>query len=765
MPKWAVSGWIWVYAIAVAAVMAGAVLRAPRLYAELRDLGRDSVQRAYPRAYDAASAVVIVDIDEAALAEFGQWPWPRNVMAQLTQRLFDHGAAVVAFDVVFPEADRTSPEEIAQSWARFGRAAEAAALAAGHFPAHDALFAQALRGRAVVLAVAGKVAGKGEGANGADLLPRLPAGVAITGGVSGGVSGVDSGGTLDRWPEDMPRFDGALRNLPALDGVAAGIGAISLARNPDAIVRNVPMVMGLGDILVPAMPAEVLRVLQGAGGHVLRTSQASGEVSGGHIAALALRTGAYDIPLGADGSFAVHFAGSRAERVMSAAQVMAQSPGQDDDLATRIGGKIVLVGASAQGLYDIRATPLEAAVPGVTLHAEVIEQILAGDFLRRPDWMGAVEALLAGLGAAITALALSRGRAVLALVCTAGLAASAAAASPLLFNAARLIFDPLAVMLAPVLVFVPGAAAGFWAKERARRLIRARFAHFIPADLLARIEADPQRTLTPQGSERDLTILFVDLRGFTAMAEGMAARDVVARVNAFLAEVSDALVGQRATIDKYIGDAVMAFWNAPADQPDHAAMALRALPAILASAQRAAAGGVAVGGALPLMAGIGVNTGRAAVGLIGSRERLSYSCIGAPVNLAARLQGLTQYYGVWNCVGPDTARACPDGFTALPLDLILVKGVARAVQVYSVFETGTSGLAEVATILALARAAYLDRDWDGAAAGFAALGQMALPMCQLSVLSDLYLDRIAQARLRPPPADWDGAHLASAKSY
>lgn len=743
MRRFGLNGWILVYAIAVAVILALIVIREPRGYVELRDLSRDAVQRLYPRAFDPASPIAIVDIDERSLAAFGQWPWPRSLMAQMTDRLLAHGAAVVGFDVVFPETDRTSPEVVAKTWAQFG-GATAPKIPAGNYPSHDAMFAEGIINRPVVLAIAGADQDPSQGASKGNAF-ELPAGVAITGEL----------------PASLPRFAGALANLPILNDAAAGIGAISLSRNPDGVVRSVPMVVVMGDVLVPSLSAELLRVVQGAGGHILRTSQASGEFGGASAAALSLRTGAVEIPVAADGAFMVHFSGYHAERVISAQQVMAQTD-DDADLAAKVGGKIVLVGASAQGLFDIRATPLAGAVPGVTLHAEVLEQVLSGHFLLRPDYMPVIEALLALIGAIGVALILIRNRPLTALSAVIIFSGTAAVASPYLFAQKLLVFDPLAVVLAPILVFLPGAAAGLWAKERARRGIRARFAHFVPSDLLPLIEADPQRALTPQGSERELTVLFIDMRGFSTATEGMTPQNVVTLVNTFLSEVSDVLVANGATIDKYIGDAIMAFWNAPVDQPDHAKMALRSLEDIRDASQRASMH-IKTLGLSDISVGIGVNTGRAAIGFFGSRARLSYSCLGESVNLASRLEGLTQLYGVWNCVGPQPAAACPAGYVALPLDLISVKGFTRAVEVFTVVKAETDGLQDIASALEHARAAYRARDWAGAEAGFTQLAQLALPYCDLAKLSALYLDRIALWRLKPPPHDWDGSHVAASK--
>lgn len=726
--------WTWVWASVVALVGGAVVLSEPRPYLMIRDLAQDAIQRMHPRPYDPASPVAIVDVDEGSLAAFGQWPWPRTLLAAMTDRLYEHGAIAVGYDVIFPEPDRTSPEQVAVTWQRFG-GPTLPEPDPGSGATHDAQFARAVASGPTVLSVAG----------GAGPVPDLPAGVAVTGG----------------WPTALTRFPGALSNLAELDAAAAGLGAISLSAGTDGVVRTVPLVVGMGEQLVPSLSLELLRVAQGARGHVLRTSEASGEISGGSAAAVAVRTGAIEIPVEANGHFRVHFAGRQDGRVTPVARVMARE-GFDPALAERVGGRIVLVGSSAQGLFDIRATPLDAAVPGVTVHAEVLEQVIAGHFLSRPDWMKGLELVLLMLGAAGVALALARNRPLWALGVAVTVSAGAAAAAPALFVARAVVFDPVAVASVPFLVFLPGAAAGLLAKERARRSIRARFAHFVPVDLLPQIEANPERALTPLGSERELTVVFIDMRGFSTASEGMSPEQVVTLVNAFLSEVSEVLVSHRATIDKYMGDAIMAFWNAPIEQAGHVARAVCAMPDIQAAARRAS-DRMQAEGLPPISVGIGLNTGRAAIGLMGSQARLSYTCLGESVNLAARLEGLTRIYGVWNCVGPATAAQCPPGFVALGLDLISVKGFRRAVEVSTLLPAETPGLAQVAAALDRAREAYRHGDWSGAEAAFETLRALDLADCDTAVLADLYLHRIADWRRAPPPADWDGSHVALAK--
>jgi adenylate cyclase len=727
--------WLIGLGLAITAAMVLLSATAPPLLMRVQDAVFDSFQRAAPRDFDPDAPVHIVDVDEAALEAYGQWPWPRSYMAALSNRLFDHGAAAVGFDVLFPEPDRSSPERIAESWTRFADGIPPALPDLGLVP-HDTRFATAIAGRPVVLSVAGAPTGA---------VPLPKAGIAVTGAVPGGLTD----------------FDGAIVNLPELTEAAAGLGTISLGRNADGIVRTVPMVTDIGGVLIPSLSAELLRVAQGAGGHVLRTSEASGEMSGGTQAAVAMRTGALSYPVEADGRFRVHFAGYRTERVTPVAEVL-ETDGIDPDLQARVAGRIILVGSSAQGLFDIRQTPLDGAIAGVTLHAEIIEQIVAGQYLTRPDWMRGLEVLLVIVAGLTLTLLQLRERPGLGLVAACVLAGGAVAGGIVAFAQAGYLFDPVLPVLTVLAVYLPGTTIGFFAKDRARRAIRQRFAYFLPPDLIGQIEANPDDALTPQGAERDLTVIFIDMRGFSTVTEGMAPDRVVVLVNTFLSAVAEALVDQGATIDKFMGDAVMAFWNAPISRPDHAEAAVRAIAAVEAAAEGTNAGLRAQG--LPTIAvAIGVNTGPASVGLMGSRDRLSYTCIGESVTLAARLEGLTRIYGVSNLVGPVTAEACPPDSVAVLLDRIAVKGFAVAAPVHVIIPNDADGLAAFMTLLDAARAAYLARDWDGAEDGFAALATLEAGFCDTPKLARLYLDRIAEYRVTPPMPGWMGEAIATTK--
>ncbi len=719
--------------VMTAVVIAFAAI-SPALLDRAREAVFDGYQRLSPRAYDPAVPVHVIDIDEAALSAYGQWPWPRSYLATLTERLFDHGASVVGYDILFPEPDRTSPERIVESWSRFSQAIPPALPDLG-VPPHDSQFAAAIEGRAVVLSVAG-------GADGA--VPAPKAGIAVTGAL----------------PSALVQFEGAIGNLPELTQAAAGLGTIILARDGDGITRSVPMVSLLDGQPFPALSAEVLRVAQGAGGFVLRTSEASGERSGGTQAAVALRVGALTVPVDADAGFRLHFAGPQPARVTPVGAIL-EADGISPDLQARLSGRIVLVGSSAQGLFDLRTTPLVAQVAGVTLHAEAIEQILGGQFLTRPDWMRGLEFLLTAVVGIALSLLQWRGRVWSGLILALAAVLGALGAGATAFAQLGLLFDPIAPILVVLAVYLPGTTLVVIAKDNARRAIRQRFAYFLPPDLIDQVAANPDQALTPGGAARDLTVMFVDMRGFSTVTEGMPPDQVVDLVNTYLSEVSDALVGEGATIDKFMGDAAMAFWNAPIARPDHAQAAIRAIGPVEDALDRATR---RLGGAhAPIRVGIGINTGPASVGLMGSHQRLSYTCIGDSVTLAARLEGLTRVYGVGNCVGATTAEAVPDGLRAVPLDLIAVKGFRTPLSVSVIVPAGADGLDDFTAALADARALYLARDWAGATEAFEDLAAREVPFCQTDRLAQVYLDRIEGFYRTPPPDHWDGSATADQK--
>lgn len=711
-----VSRWVWALGLSVTVLLVLLYGLSPPPVRQVQNAVFDLYQRLSPRLADPGTPVQMVDIDEDSLAEFGQWPWPRTYLAEMVHRLYDAGAAIVALDVLLSEADRTSPEAIAQSWGRFGLGATLPE-ALHVLPDHDAIFAGAIARGPTILPIAGAAFGE---------VPQPLAGVSFTGQEPG---------------NELPAFPGALAPLPALRQAASGIGSISLAPGVDGVTRAVPMVTRMGEVLYPSFSAEILRVAQGAGSHVLRTTEASGEISGGRVQAVALRTGRAEIPLDGDGSFRVHFSRVLPDQITPAGRILGEA--DLGALSTEVAGKIVLVGSSAQSLFDVRVTPLGQSLPGMFIHAQVLDQVLNGQFLTRPDWMPGLEvALILAMGVLLTALAAAE-RTMMAGLVLVVLAAALCLGGWTAFARKGLLFDPSFAMLAGVLAYLPGTTMNVIAGRRARAGIRQQFASFVPEALMKEITANPEAALTPTGSERDMTVMFVDMKGFSTTTEKMTPQEVVNLLNTFLTAIARAIIGTGGTIDKFIGDAVMAFWNAPIERADHIACGLSAVHAVESAVAHANLQLSEMG--LPRVeARIGVNTGRAFVGLMGSTDRLSYSCVGDSVTLAARLEGATRLYGTTHLIGSSTLAHCPADYRPVTIDTVVVKGRSQGEAVSVMVPADHPEAQAFAQAVASLLAAQTEGDWEAAETAAARLAGLTVPGCNTGTLAAFYRGRSAR---------------------
>lgn len=720
-------------ALVALAIVAGALaVRAadPSLLSHLRNLAFDEYQRLAPRPYDPALPVRIVAIDEASLDALGQWPWPRARLAEIAARLTAAGAAAVAFDLALSEPDRTSAATVLR---QMPASPERDRLLRG-LPAEgdsDRVLAETLAG---VPAVLGLI---------------LTHGAADAGDVPA-KSGFASAG--DDPKPFLPHFSGVTAPLPALAANAPGLGAMNWIPDRDQIIRSVPLLFVVGEAVVPGLAAEALRVAQGASTYVVRASNASGETAFGEATGVnAVRIGALTVPTDAGGAVRIHYAPSTEARYLSAAAI---ADGRFDPAA--VAGRIVLVGATAPGLLDLRATPLDAAVPGVEVHAQLLEHMLSGTLLQRPDWAGGLETVAFVVLAVVIALSAAylpvRASSAIGLLGIAGWCG----ASWLAFRGDGLLLDPTfpAISAAAVLFATVGYVA--FREERGRREIRSAFGRYVAPGLVEELARDPGR-LRLGGEIKDMTILFTDMRGFTTVSEGMDAERLTAFVNAFLTPLTDTILANRGTIDKYIGDAVMAFWNAPLDDADHARHACQAALAML----RAIEGfNAADHGYPPVAIGIGLNTGLCCVGNLGSERRFDYSVIGDDVNVASRLEGQTKAYGVPIIVGERTAAAVPD-FALIEFDRVRVKGKTVPLSLFALLgDAETAGAPDFQRLKAAADRltnAYRAGAFADAAAALADL-EAADAAGTFATLAAIYRARLAAHDGTPASAGWTGIH-------
>ena len=695
----------------------------------------DLYQKAAPRPAGDAP-IRVVDIDDRSLGKIGQWPWPRAIVAQLVDKLREAGAAVIAFDIDFAEPDRTSPKLLLPLLAKNGVGAEEAEKLLAAVPDPDQRLADAMGTMPVVTGFI--LTDRGE-----TRPPLAKAGFALVGD--------DPLGHVDS-------YSAAIANLPRLEAAAAGNGFLNQFVDWDHVVRRVPLILRLGEKPYPSLVAETLRVALGASSYVGRAAGANAEKSFGEKTGLtAIRIGQLTIPTDAAGRVWLHYAVPRSDRLVSAADVLA---GKFD--RALFADHIVLVGTSAAGVVnDLQATPIKPDVPGVEIHAQLLEQILQGAFLIRPDWAVGAEILFTLLVGIALTLALPQIGALPSAVLGGASVAVAFGTSWLLFKHAQLLIDPVYPWAVITLVYLVASLLGYLRTEARQRQIRGAFSQYMSPHYVDELARHPER-LKLGGQARTMTILFCDIRGFTSLSEKLDAASLTHFMNSFLSPMTEIITERKGTIDKYIGDCIMAFWNAPLDDPDHvknAVQAAQAMRAELVELNHTWQAEAAYQVFLPVRIGIGINTGECVVGNFGSLQHFDYSLLGDPVNVASRLEGLGKVYGVDLMIGEETARNLGDP-ALIELDLVAVKGKSEAGRIYTLPPERIAEDEFIDQHSALL-GAYRRQDW-ATATRLLDDGRLAAARF-LAPVYDLYRHRIAQFQIQAPPANWNGVFTAEEK--
>lgn len=679
--------------------------------------------------------VVIIDIDEQSLKTVGQWPWPRTRIADLIARLTQMGALVIAFDVVFAEPDRMSPSVAADEFRDLDDATRAKLRA---LPSNDAVLADALKNSRVVLGESGLpfAVAQPEGA-------RPPIGLATMGG--------------DPRPF-LLNFPGLLRNVPQLEQAASGRGLFTIRAERDGIVRRVPIVMQAQGTVMPSLSLEMLRVASGSNTVLIRSD---------HAGVQSAAVPGFVIPTDRNGQLWIHFSPHDKARYVSAGDVLEGKVPSD-----RVARRLVLIGTSAVGLLDSKTTPIDPVMPGVEVHAQVLESVLTQSVLSSPNYAIGVElcaALL--LGVAIIWLAPMLSPALL-LAFGAAIVAVTFGASWYFYQQAGLLFDSTYPLLSSALVYLTLVFSNYISEQAQRRRIRSAFGQYLSPALVEQLAQSPDK-LVLGGEEREMSILFSDVRGFTTISELYKddPQGLTSLMNSFLTPLTNAIIDHKGTIDKYMGDAIMAFWNAPLHDERHEYNACEAALEMLHRVdtlnrqreQQASENGQRF---IPIKVGVGINTGRCVVGNMGSDLRFNYSVLGDPVNLASRLEGQSKNYGLPIIIGSKTASGLRDNFAVLELDRITVKGKTEPESVFTVL-----GRADVAGSERFARLHHtvvemLDRfrrqDFAGAADSIARCREIDDGF-GLGHLLNLYAERIRIFLQSPPPPDWNGVFVLETK--
>jgi adenylate cyclase len=722
------------------------------LVAEAKFKVFDTYQRMAPRVWDPALPVRIVDLDEETLRRKGQWPWPRTLVADLL-RASCRGAGVVVFDSIFPEADRTSPPALAASLPP--SAAEARALLS-KLPDHDRAFARAI----------GEVQ-----AGGCQVVTAF----ALTNGDSGRSTQAKRP-VLSRGesPESfLIGYKDVTPTLPVIEKAAVGNGSMNNVPDVDGVARKAVLMFSLRGKPVPSLAAEAVRLAQEGGDKAVYMLRATGqgESTGGAETGLTMvKVGALNVPVDSNAGVLIHFTPAETPRSVPAWEVMSK----DFDPA-RLGGGIVFIGTSAEGLKDQRPTPMSSMAPGVEIHAAVAEQMLSGHFLERPDYAEGMElTFILVLGSALILLMGRFGAAWCAVLAAAAIGAFSWGSWLAFlgrFGGRRMLFDPVLPSLVVLAVYMFASLLRYLRSEAEKRQVRGAFSRYMSPDLVEQLAKDPTR-LKLGGEMREMTLMFSDIRGFTTISEQFDAHGLTTFINKYLTPMTQIVLDHKGTIDKYMGDCIMAFWNAPLDVPGHEVLACRGALKMIRrmnelndqwKAEAEAEGRKFI----PVRSGIGLNSGPCCVGNMGSDMRFDYSVLGDDVNLASRLEGQSKGYGVDIVIGAKT-RAAASALAALELDLIKVKGKTVPVHIYTL--QGDEALARDPRFKALAEkhagmlAAYRGQRWDetdrlrgGCEKESEALG------LHLPKLYHLYEERVAACRAEPPAPDWDGVFTATSK--
>ncbi len=693
-----------------------------------------------PRTLD--ERVVIIDIDEKSLAQIGRWPWGRNRLAELTNELFERQkVALLGFDIVFAEPDESSGlkrlTELAQRELRDqpGFAEKVRQLQASLD--YDAMFAKSLQGRPVVL------------------------GYYLTGDRDGFTSGVLPEPVMDKAalqgrPIKFTTWNGFGSNIAAIAKAAPIAGHFNPIPEGDGVVRSLPLIADYKGAYYESLSLAMFRLLAGlptVSPGFPKERMLARSYQGLESIQLKLGGKVLAIPVDEQVSALIPFRGfggpkGGSFRYVSAADLLSKAIPPET-----LKDKIVLVGTTAPGLQDLRVTPVSEVYPGVEAHANVISGLLDGKTLVKPDYAVGYEVVVLLFSGLILAFALPLVTATRAVILSALVIAAVAALNIWLYLGAGLVLPLGGAMVMAVTAFALNMSYGYFVESRSKRELAHLFGTYVPPELVDEMVKDPD-SYSMAATNREMTVMFCDMRGFTKMSEQMEPIQLQALLNGVFTRLTGIIRANRGTIDKYMGDCVMAFWGAPVETTEHAHLAVKSAME-MASAVRGINEEHRAKGIPEIGIGIGVNTGNMCVGDMGSNIRKSYTVIGDAVNLGSRLEGLSKVYGV-DTVVSESARKLAPAFGWQELDRVRVKGKDQAVAIFwPVAPTNRIGAeteSELKTWASFLKA-YRAQDWEQCDL----LMMNLLRMNAKKYLYHLYSDRVASMRLLPFDLEWDGA--------
>ena len=630
------------------------LLADPLPFQSLRNGLFDQYQRWSPRPFQSVP-VRIVDIDEESLKRLGQWPWPRTRLAELVDRLNASGVAAIGFDVVFAENDRTSPKAVVDLWSLKGELRNKLEK----LPDHDQVFAHSICQAPVVVSFA------------------LERGISRKTGdqpASGRISNppvrpyryINSGEPPNRW---LHPFDRAISSVPVIEEAAKGNGAMSFLPDSDGVVRRVPLVVKVAGEPVSTLSAELLRVGQGAKNFILKAAEER------DTGLAEIRIGEFSIPTTANGEIWLHYSNAVPNRYIPAWKILSGEVSNE-----LIENHLVLVGASAQGLMDLRFSPLGRLIPGVEAHAQALEQILSGHFLLRPSWATAVEAAVIVIGVLLVGLLSLRTKSLAGALASIALLASVIGGGWFAFRNYGLLLNTVTPAFMLIVTFVLGSLIHHFISEREQRWIKAAFSRYVSPNRVLHLVNHPD-DMELGGRRQECSFVFTDLTGFTTMMESIDPAEAVALLNGYLDEMIAIAFRHDGTLDRIVGDSVAIMFSAPVPQHDHRARALACAMEMDNFACRYALElqprGIRFGNTR-----IGIHTGEVIVGNFGGSTMFDYRALGDPVNTAARLESVNKHLGTAICLSEATLTGCSENTVVRPVGKLVLKGKTQALQVY-----------------------------------------------------------------------------------
>ena len=772
----------------LSAIFLGAVrISDPQFVEVMRLKYFDQLQKKYPRSTEGQTYSVIVDIDEKSLREIGQWPWPRTVLAELFEQSKKAGMLVLGLDVLFAEKDRTSPDLIAKDIEK--RNPDVAKIL-NKLPSNESIAVEVMKEFPTVIGHSGlDVTGDAERSDIKDTSVKVFLG-------------------KNKNPKDwLVSYPGLLANVSEFEQAASGAGTVSVAEEPDGIIRRVPLISNGAGIVRPTLGLDMIRVAFQGNSVATRTG-----ING--VEEIIIQTKAIGnaaIPTDENGRVWIYYGESdsakkeKSRYYVSAVDIIKGRVGKD-----RLQGKLGILGTSATGLKDIRPTPVEDRMPGVEIHANLIDTVISAilyytstknaekiyqqsikkgmseqdalteknkvkingaPFLKSGANMKFYEALFTILlGFFITIFALRFGPVIniSLLVIVVG---TAFYISFKLFSEEMTLFDPTFAGFSTFVIYFGNTFANYLRDANEKKQIRGAFSQYLSPALVEQLAEDPDK-LVLGGETKKMTFLFCDVRGFTTISESFKSdpQGLTKLINRFLTPLTNEIIGVNGTIDKYMGDCIMAFWNAPIDVDGHEKLACDAtLKMHKAMAElnktREEEAKAENKKFLELKIGIGLNTGGCVVGNMGSDQRFDYSVLGDAVNLAARLEGQSKSYGVKTVIGPETYDSVKETYATLQLDMIAVKGKKEAVTIFTLagdleFKNSTD-FKKLDTLHKKILENYFGQKWEYC------LSEMksAKNLCNnlMSEYYDIMTERINEYKQKPPPKDWDGVYVATTK--